>query len=566
MDEELGFNFRYRQFGEGAIMATHKHMLADFRGLQEALLGPVGVATGLALAGAKLLDFAEAGAVTAEQKNAFAAFNAEINATKATLGEAAAEAVTSSGALDFLGDGAGQLGETIGALLKILEPLSPLFDVLSLSIKAGALPTTLLASGIEYLSNELGSVMDLLWETSDATEDVTAEINLATTAFFSLDRAQKEVNATVAGHIRLREQEARAIKTARAEAQRAHDTEEQRQARMATAVAIARKGVDAVRMNEDAVRAAIGDLNKAMLQREYILSNTLQGTPEYTRAEAEYKQAWQDWADVAGAVEGLESRLSRGRETLATVTREAAQDHFDYADAMRVVYEAAVADGPALLAFFDDYADRFVRVRDAQARMVAQQKALDAVIKKSASDTKAATKATDERLARSELDLQMEALRAKSYRDTAAAAYDGAKSVMEAAGVGGAFKATLGLLEETALAGMAFASGNWPEFAAHTSNLAAWVAMQAFAESAGGSASSGSAAAGGASASLPSAGPTDELAARQSGDRPTQTVVVLEADGREWARGTAEQLNAGERYGVRLSPGIVGETRQGWLR
>lgn len=114
---------------------------------------------------------------------------------------------------------------------------------------------------------------------------------------------------------------------------------------------------------------------------------------------------------------------------------------------------------------------------------------------------------------------------------------------------------------------MALIHGDFWGAAAAATTVAAAVAEQALARSLGakgGGSSSGGSSSGGAAAPTTQA-PRSELEARQSGSRDSNATIIFEVNGRELGRASADGMNAGERYGVRLSSDVVAPSSRRWL-
>lgn len=590
-DEELGFTFRYKQIGETQIAKTHKNMLTDFRFIQEALMGPVGVAAGLALAGSKLIAFGEANATTKAQKEAFEGFRVAVDGASSSLGEATAEALASSGALDAAGRGVELLAEEVGSLLNVLRPLGPLLDVVMLGVEAMMLPIRGLGAAIEFAADVAEpfttAISDAGEEAADAVLSFVGLDDAITTTAEAASQGRLLVDAMADSLSKLREQAdwyARLNKERDKEEREATAARISDEAKVAEARAIAlRGGMDAI-LAEDKLQAALVTANKQYDERltrlreleaidpDKLLGYMAEGT-EWSQhmdalnaAQLQFNVAQDSAIDIQAALDEVEKRRGGTKRDNAKATHEEAKELEGYYDVMRAIYDITVQDGPAYLEWWREYMRLQAGVAEARDRMVKQQASLDSVFKRAASDMKRAAADADVLLRTNDAQLEQEKLKQESYMATARAAWEGTQQVVKAAAAPRWVNAVLGLGEEIALAGMAFASGNVAEGVAHTANLAAWVAQQAAAESfGGGSGSAPSGAAASSATAAASAGVPSELDSRQSGDRSTSQTVILQMDRREWGRGVIDLANGAERSGKRLSPGLMGGRRNGWV-
>lgn len=583
-DEELGFTFRYKQIGEGAIAKTHKNMLADFNFIREALLGPVGVAAGLAMAGTKLVAFGESHATTKVQKEAFEGFRAAVDGATNSLGEATAEALASSGALDAAGRGVELLAEEVGSLLSVLRPLEPLLDAVMLGVEAMMLPMRGLGAAMEFAGDVVepfaGGISDAGEEAADAVLSFIGLDDAITTTSEAASQGRLLVDAMAASLRDLREQAewyAKLNKEAAKEEREATAARISGEAKVAEARAIAlRGGMDAI-LAEDKLQAALVTANDQYDKRltrlrelqaidpDKLMGYLAEGS-EWSQhraalaaAELQFNAAQDAAIDIQGALDEIEGRrIVTTRDGTAAVD-DATRGLFDYAAALdEVAYKVGLLARETTSAIPDAIDDvaAYGRAWEKDNSTFAKQPSIFAQVRKGlaavgnvlgdASDASGKFAKQQQKRAEGEVALGF-------------AAAETAGRLVSATADSGWADAAIGFGLETA---RALASIENPiEAARHALAAGEFLATQLLAESLGGG-RGGRASGGGGSAPAQTSAPTSSLDARESGDRATQQTMILTMNDREVARGTADSINRSARYGVRISRDAVGRSRQ----
>jgi len=519
--------------------------------LGSTITGPLGVATGVALATKRLIDLGAASASTEKQIAAFSRFDAAVANAQGRVGDMAAEVLSMPGVMDTL---TGSLDLVVGAgerLVIVIRLAEPLLQAVGYACDAAAIPARLLAEAGNFVVDSLKAMLPLWEEEADVTEASRAEAEKLTWAFGDLERQERELTGAINAHRRAREAQAAEDRARRAGAIQENEKAESERALVERALERSKQGTGSIRRNIDELRAAERLALKAMNEAEQAVADSAEGTAYYSSKVRDAAQAVSEWQQLAGAIEGYEARnqtaVERSAKTVERYALTVRDLEFALADARDAAGELfePLSKWPDIL----ETAQAFNAIRVSTEPL---GKLFDRIGEKwdDLNERMWENRRVNEKLQAAE----------KTRNDALWAGAEGGSALIKTIAQNAWVDAVLGAALETAK-GIGTALTNPAESVTHFASAAQYLVAQAIASANGGGGSGSSS--GAASAAAPSSAPPSVTTQDARDDVRGDSAYTIEVDGEVFGRVAARSVNKAARRGAAVLDRRTTSTRNG---